>query len=232
MSKRRDRDTPAVPKTLLGPHTEAVHRKINLMTMGMIQTCLPFEHDADQIIKWLFDPEDIALLRRAAGLSVETIGYGHRWQICNDLLVSNINFKEKGIFPPRHVHLQQGCELLQIYIEKARDIIQQFGVVKHVFDWLNANATAGAVRYYWPSILSLVPDEARDAFAVKSTRFRDPPGIERLLSLMRESAGTVGAANLLPAYVKRPSTFILCFTERTIEREGREITIPSMDLLL
>jgi hypothetical protein len=48
----------------------------------------------------------------------------------------------------------------------------KWGAVKHLLRWLNRNATPGAVRANWPSVLTLCPDSP----GLKDLQHGDDPG--------------------------------------------------------
>ncbi len=82
-------------------------------------------------------------------------------------------------------------------ITQMKAVYEAWCRVGHMLNWLDANATPGAIRHYWPTMLSLAP--RCDALKEASTfRYVEPAGISALLPLLRETAGTVASALLLP----------------------------------
>jgi hypothetical protein len=76
----------------------------------------------------------------------------------------------------------------------------KYGKVVYLLRWLNANATPGAVRNYWPSVLALT---AGSSFATDNAdapdRYSAPRNIGSMLELLRETAGTVAGMQLIPS---------------------------------
>jgi len=88
---------------------------------------------------------------------------------------------------------------LLIYLEGVYRVHMQYELVKAVVRWLNSNATPGAVRYYWPSAMKLMPQHPmwKDLQEVP-TRFVNPVGIEDWTQALKETATTMAASAMLP----------------------------------
>jgi hypothetical protein len=81
-------------------------------------------------------------------------------------------------------------------IEEIRAIKSKFDLAEHVLDWLDRHVTAGAMRYYWPTVLSLAPQAPTLAGEIPS-RHNTPDNIAPFLPFIRESAGTIASALML-----------------------------------
>jgi len=91
-----------------------------------------------------------------------------------------------------------GMDAFQKALRKAVHIADDFAVVKQVVNWLDLNALAGAIRYYFPSVLSLLPPDQDKIPREIPSRYIEPDGIAPYIPLLREASGTVAAALLLP----------------------------------
>lgn len=94
-------------------------------------------------------------------------------------------------------------ERLFTAIDTIRVLRFKYSKVTHLLRWFNRHATPAAVRNYWPSALALTPGSAfaRDNVDAPS-RYQAPPGIGQLLPLLRETAGTVAAMQMIPSGYK------------------------------
>lgn len=83
-------------------------------------------------------------------------------------------------------------------MHQASTICKEWNTVRTVLDWLDKNATPGAIRAYCPSLLTLIAPDNSPLFAASGDRYREPKDICGQLSALRSVAATIAAARLLP----------------------------------
>lgn len=85
------------------------------------------------------------------------------------------------------------AELLKVY--------REWMVVRYVASWFNRHASTGAMRYYWPCLMSLMPPGRNLDNMHKGTleKYKEPLGISKMLPLCRTTATLVTAGQMLPA---------------------------------
>jgi hypothetical protein len=194
-------------RTTLGGHFTVALQNINKLNERVVAVTAPLAQSAAELLPCMFNAETLDILRKAFPLSVTTSRTGQYPLADNMACYVNIDFDRTNpaiaIVPPRanvlHIDPVQGKPLLDT-VEKICKIREKFAVVSHVLSWLDANATPGAMRYYWPTMLALAPE--CPALNVQApARFIEPVGVAPLLPLIREAASTVASALLLPADV-------------------------------
>lgn len=77
---------------------------------------------------------------------------------------------------------------------------KEWMIVRHVAAWFNNNASIGAMRYYWPCIMSLLPPGRNLDMLHKSTleKYKEPASVSRMLPLCRTTATLVTSGQMLP----------------------------------
>jgi hypothetical protein len=163
----------------------------------------PANYTAQSLIEAIYDADLLRKLRD--GYEVGILPYGSRtlphMELEGTRFHLNVDFDELKMMPPnddyatpkgvvpRHV-MDHWLAMFAIH--------QKWVAVRAVCTWLNLhNATLGAARYYWPSILMLMPQN-EDLAACGGTRYKDVPGISEIIPLMRDTATTVATMKLLP----------------------------------
>lgn len=96
--------------------------------------------------------------------------------------------------------------------------------VRWLLRWFNRNATPGAVRNYWPSVLTLCP-KSPSIEAEGPSRYSTPNGIGQLLPLIRSTSTTVATMQMLPSDAEpRPrSTVRLTCKGHSLTTQGHTI---------
>lgn len=93
-------------------------------------------------------------------------------------------------------------------LKKMRAIIDEFNVLRRIVEWAEVeHVTAGAMRYYFPSMCILLKNDHTHAIHdANGTRYGvEPIGIGEMTKLFREGSGTVASAMLCP---KRPESMM------------------------
>jgi len=179
------------------------------------------------VMGWLFPAKTLDILRQAAAVSYESSSRMN-YSVAKDVdLFVYFDKQTKPMLAPASAAMSidpvAALPLLDT-IAQMRKVFESFAAVDHVMRWLDNNATPGAIRYYWPTMLSLVPDCA--AVNIETpTRFIEPKGLAPLLPLLRETATTVASALLLPANDEQGTTkgLSLQFSQQTFMMHGIEI---------
>lgn len=106
------------------------------------------------------------------------------------------------------------------HIVAVRAIHDKFEQVKGMMRWLNRNATPGAIRYYWPTVLQLCP---RSPNMVElqhvPARYTNPPNIGDWMQALKDTAATVAGSQMLPtaAHPKPRGTMWLTFAAKKVD---------------
>lgn len=111
-------------------------------------------------------------------------------------------------------------------------IREKYAAVTHVLRWLNRHVTPAAVRALWPPVLTLCPTSPMcKEYADMPSRWAAPHDAGRYAALLRDTAGTVAATQLLPSDLepRRKVNAWLTFTQQDVTREG--ITFPADELI-
>lgn len=123
------------------------------------------------------------------------------WKIENsvDLI---IDFEELGMLAPTKGNylIPTGTvpEKILLHWDEMRKLHQKWMDVRNVCQWLNDHkVTLGAARYYWPTILMLMPDNVALA-ECGGQRYKEVQGISEIIPTMRETSATVATMKLLP----------------------------------
>lgn len=110
----------------------------------------------------------------------------------------SIDFHQAFMFRPNSLQ-RTGVDPngIESTAEELVAIYRKFDDVELLIDWMDNHAmTVGAARYYWPTILALLPD-THPVHEADGQRYKETPGVSQVLDLMREAAGTVAAALML-----------------------------------
>lgn len=117
---------------------------------------------------------------------------------------------------------------LKSAVQMLNELHIKWGAVKHLLRWFNRNATPGAVRANWPSVLTLCPDApALKELQHAPTRYTNPQELSALLPLIRSTATTVASMAMLPGEAKPRlgGTVWITLPERTVDYEGTQIKL-------
>lgn len=176
-----------------------------------------------QLIDSLFKPDHLVKLRQAYGLvepSHWLTSYDLKPHVAGTLA---IQFNNTGTLPPNGnlVSPNDAAKPFFATCQEIRDIHIKWGAVKHMLRWFNRNATPAAIRAYWPAVMNLCKDAPNVKAMGEKTpeRYDMPPGLNNMLALVRETAGTVATMQLID------------------DRKGREnnglfLTIPEGDVMV
>ena len=194
-------------------------KKINKLMDAGFNTMVEYTPAATKTIAMLFNPDDIAKATAARGIVREpgaTLPYRLK-----DNVVLNLTYADDALCLPirsdRLAIQRHLCGPLLNAVEQMEDIYLKFEHVKAALRWLNRNATKAAIRYYWPTILQLLPSEFAE-YQECPQRFAEPDKIETMSQLFRDTATTMASAKLLneDATGHAYSNLLLTFNTRRI----------------
>lgn len=198
------------PRTLSPSHIEAGTNRttlrgelINAAVMvhelcdRVAHATVPMAFHKEALIDGLFRPHVVAKLRAVKGM-VNPSSWRNSYELCTGCTLS-LDFRDSSIVTPMNAEFQPQPSAGPFIdaVNQLKNVYESFMKVQHVMNWLDANATPGAMRHYWPTIMSLAP-KCPALIEASTFRHTDPPGISTLLPLLRETAGTVASALLLP----------------------------------
>lgn len=192
----------------------------------------------DQVMPWFIPPEIREILKAAAPY-VESGGNYHTYPLMPEFGVRINDWDGLGVGVPTKkavvVDRVAAAPLVELGQHVAAELVK-WAKVQHVLKWMDRNATVGAIRYYWPTILSLLPedDAAKPRVSLDlGDRHRTPIGINLITPLIRETAGIVACGLLLPKVDKKQRALLsLEFQSRTIVIDGVDVPVPSYTLHL
>jgi hypothetical protein len=205
----RRRATPTTPQILKDSDLAAVMSRVDQLMYRYAAATLTPPMKRDVLIHAMFDQHVIDVMTEAKPLA-NYIADRESYAVARAVKL-NIDF-EYGVFrmiPPKaelFVDGKMGFEPMAALIEQARDVYMSFQKITALLRWFNKNATASAVRYYWPPILQLAGDRGpfRELQDMPS-RYNEPLGIGQWLPVLRDTTTTMGMAMLIPEDIKPKS---------------------------
>jgi hypothetical protein len=234
------------PKTDCALTREATFRvelAIEKMCTGTLEAMLKFPRSAQSVIEDLFPQEALDACRKGyAAAATEHRFYSPMqcYMVYDDpaTRLRVPKWEDFALLAPAQAHMlsvQTYAADVQDYIVEAKDILQKFALVDHVFRWLNNdNATTGAMAYYCPWIRSCLPADMKQYIPDTVNRLREPPQIGGMLASMREANTIVACAAFLPKSMPEypECGFMLEFSEYnwtsptgpTVKVPGRTLT--------
>lgn len=116
------------------------------------------------------------------------------------ILSISVNLNMEEMLCPQSATLQNtpSAEILVNQLVGIWSIVETFNEVKNVLGWLNGLSPA-AIKYYWPSLASLLPPSHPFHKLEISSRFPEPDDVGKWIERLKKSAQTVAAALLCPA---------------------------------
>jgi hypothetical protein len=228
---RRNRNfgTP-IPSALGDNHVDAAIGTINTLCQRTVQALTEYTPTRDETIRMLL-PQEMLDRALAAKELIEPDSLIMEYDTVAPDVSLNLdyrddNYQKTGYYPPINegggLVLQAGHEKLLTFIEGVRTIHHQFEELKAVLRWLNRNATPGAIRYYFPTVLALCPDSppVKDLQHVPS-RYHQPAGIGDWMQSIKDASACFASTQMLPgSAVKRPREKMWLTFSGTIVKRG------------
>lgn len=185
-------------------HVNEAITKINGIQQQAVALMTHYQPTREKTLSMLFHDTDIAKLQQVRGLvrtdtNIKTYEIGKSED--HDIALS-INYE--GAFVP-----SIEPTALAIYPDRVRPLLdftvavkaehRKYEELKGVLRWLNRTATPGAIRYFFPQAMKLVPTSPiwKDLQEVPS-RYTTPPDYGTWAQVIRDAANTVAAMMLFP----------------------------------
>jgi hypothetical protein len=198
----RRRHEPKAPQALKDTDFATACGRVNTLMLRYAAATLTLPMTREEIIDAMFSQEVIDKLT-AAKPYANYISDRQDYNVAPDVNLS-IDFKYGAfrMIPPAQQWFVPGkpeFEPMRQFIEQARDIYFRFSAVKALLRWFNRNATASAIRYYWPPILQVAGDLGpfRELHETP-TRYSEPREIGLFLQMLRDTTSMMGMAVLIP----------------------------------
>jgi len=176
-----------------------VMKKLNELRDSTITAMVTFDVTPDQVVEFLLPEDTRRILREAYGMVASSSNYGH-FDLAPHVQLRVGEWYERNMATPSgdavKIDYAKAASFMTAVTDMAR-IIDDFAAVRAAIMWLDRNSSINALRYYFPSVLSLVPDKHRVPYEL-SERFVQPQGVAAYVPLIRETAGIVASALLLP----------------------------------
>lgn len=219
-------------QSLLGSLFEGANTRVLNWTHQTVACMVKADFTKEELIRWLFDDDTRCRLQSAYPLSEKhTLHQQYEVPGCGQANVW-ISFEDVEMLVPRrdvvNVDAIAAQPLFDVCAAIAK-IREDFAIVHYVLEWMDTNATMGAMRYYWPSVGALAPDFELGNCPVS---FRDPKGIENMPHLLRHAARVVAEAQLIPKQTIPSRGISLPFTGHTIEPFGQIFYAPARDFYI
>jgi hypothetical protein len=192
--------------------------------------------DARDVVPMLFHDTDVAKLTQVHGL-LATEDDNESYDLA-PYLNGHVHIKTDWMPAPRESALYwqaDRVERLTTAVRILNELHIKWGAVKHLLRWFNKNATPGAVRANWPSVLQLCPDAPMlKELQHSPTRYTNPQELPALLPLIRSTATTVASMAMLPgeAHPRTKGSVTIILPERKVDYEGITISLDSQMFFL
>lgn len=225
MGRRRRRSSFSAreERSTMGDHAlETACAKVEQMQEKAVNLMTSYGETAEHTVWNMFEPNTIDRARAAKGV-VDTHTTALEYQVADKvgLTVQYADCSMLAIRQDRMV-LQPNATKLLKFVAEVRAVHEQYEDVKAVLRWLNTNATAGAIRYYWPPALKLTQGNtsAFDTLQDVPVRFATPKDIGKWAQLLRETSTTLAGAAMMPsdAKAKHHDEMWLTFRSYNVQR--------------
>ena len=182
-----------------GQHQAALN-KVNDLEAAMVETMVTRAFVPLDVVQWMFPAPVIKTMHDAYGLLYYSYSEGD--YDVEDVGRVAINFHPLKMEAPAGRALAPTCgpntDAVQQAIQDIRLIHIQFNCLRGVLEWLDKNATAGAIKYYFPSVGALIPSGYSAFHRADGIRYKEPQGITTIVPEMRSAAALIASALLLP----------------------------------
>jgi len=200
-NRNRQHRQPKEPASIGDTHVENACSLINNTMLRAANLMVPYSPSREAVLPMLFADDTLIKLQAVRGM-VNTTYQWKKYRVAPGVDLS-IDFRDALVptIEPEFLCVQpERASPLLNAIEEIRAIYLQYEKVKHVLRWMNRNATAGAVRHYWPTALQLCRESPALANLTNTpTRFATPRNIGEMLQLIRDTSATMSASAMLPS---------------------------------
>lgn len=196
-----------------------------------------YMHDIDmtplEFLTAIYGRETVDLVKKVQPLLTETYYDNHGYELEHNLEIM-FPHAMHGMVPMLMPHKPKPLPIELVQFDASmRRTIEEFTKVRFMLGWFQDNATAGALRHYWPACAAFLPK----GFEFPSTKgaFREPKDIGRVLPLLRETATFVAAIKLMPQEYTAPppkTGVTYKFSEYFFQHESTEINMSALSVSL
>ena len=210
---------------------DAVQGNLGRLEQAVAYQTVKIEFTGLDVARWLVPPEQLELLAAvfpvlkvsdrtqyhgALGFLYPPAGeFGERRVNIENI---HVNFRKLEIAAPDTSAIKiQSCEgPIPAALAALRDLHVQWSTVHEVIRWLDAHATVGAARNYFPTLTALLPS----THAIHDTdgkRYKEPKGnVGPMIPKFRAAAMAIASALLCPLEVPARPTVSVVFGEPSI----------------
>lgn len=199
--------------------------------------CVTETFNRERLIPMCFPDEVVEKLQAVQGM-VDPSSPISTYEFTSGIHLA-INFKDALIPTPVDgawaIHHSDRARPFLAAVHELTQIREKYAAVYWLLRWFNRNATPAAVRAMWPAVLSLCPKSSLcQEYADMPSRYIAPNDSGRLANLIRDTAGTVAAMQLIPADAepRTRGTAWLTFSSGLFMREGVEVMSDPLSVSL
>ena len=179
---------------------QAAMNRVNELEVAMVETMVTRDFVPLDVIQWLFPAPVIQTMQAAYGSLFYSYPEGE--YDVEDVGRVGISFHQLKMEVPAGRLLAPACgpntDAVQQTIQDIRLTHIQFDCLRGVLEWLDKHATAGAIKYYFPSVAALIPAIDSTFHRADGIRYKEPQGITAIVPEMRSAAALIASALLLP----------------------------------
>ena len=213
---------------------DAVQGNLQRLEQAVAYQTVKIEFTGLDVARWLLRPEHLELLAAVFPVLKDNDrtsyqgGLGFFYPAAGefgDRLVNieniHVDFRKLEIAAPDTSAIKiQSCEgPIPAALAALRDLHVQWSTVHEVIRWLDAHATVGAARNYFPTLTALLPS----THAIHDTdgkRYKEPKvNVGPMIPIFRAAALTIASALLCPLEVPARPTVSVVFGEPSITFE-------------
>ena len=183
----------------------AIYKNIDNLEGRMVEAMVNRPFTYDDVIAWLFPAHIIDVCRAAYGkVHSPTVAIIYTFPVDGNLVaILDVYAHNIALPDTKCIVISDEAGPLKRALQQTREIVQQFGLVRDLVEWMNEHATPGAVRYYAPALLSLLPPDNTPLFEASGERYREPHRLSEKLPILRSVAAIVAQALLLPEPIEK-----------------------------
>lgn len=184
-------------------HVNEAIADINRLQQKAAAVMVHYNVSREATLPMLFHDTDIAKMQQVRAL-VKSDSVTKNYPVGRATLSINYEGALLPSFEPSALYTQpdRAAPLFDA-INAIEAVHLQYEEVKGVLRWLNRNATPGAVRFYFPTAMKLVPTSPiwKDLQEVPS-RYTVPDFISQWTPSLKDAANTVAASAMLPSDIE------------------------------
>lgn len=219
----------------LGSHYHTARTTLDQLEQRVLRHTLETDFTMKEVLAWVIEPNAHDALTAAGPYADTELRFLH-WPL-NDVnhRMFGLMWTNRKMVAPAKKAIQfnkdAGAPLLKAY-ETLEDVVTEFNICRAILSWMTQNATLGAIRHYWPTVMALAPDLTNHMEDLPRRYVEPKANIGPLLPLLRGSDSTVGTAGLLAKVTDigsyEDTSLVLYTTPRPIPLGPRDTFNPGM----